>query len=471
VVLTKAPAQIRYAVAALIIAAAYGLRVALDSLLGPGTPFITFYPAVCVIAWLAGWRAGLAAMVFSIAAAWISFLPDQAPILSAASISVVVLFAVFAASLVYLVQALHNAVAQRDESRRASEAAHATLKSLLEVAPVGIALLDPQMRYTMVNKALAEMNGIPIHEHLGRSVAEVLPEIAPVVAPTFDEVMRTGRGLPPIELEAATPAAPGEKRVFLESWFPVGASGDTPSGVGAIVLEVSAERRAEAALRELGRRKDEFLSTLSHEMRTPLGAIANSLSFLRQRNDPRALDIVERQAGHLARLVDDLYDLARTQEGKLSLVKAPLQLERVVADAVEMVQGAAKAKQQRISLQPPVAPLALEADAERLTQVFCNLMNNAIKFSPEGSEIALDMREENGNAIVRVRDQGRGIAPELLPRIFDMYWQGTSGERTAGLGIGLALAQSFVRLHGGEIKARSAGLGRGSEFTVRLPLT
>ena len=471
-VLVRASGWSRHAAGAVIVAAAFGLRIALDPLLGESVPFLTFFPAVCLAAWLGGWQPGLLAMVLSIAASWYWFLPERGELNVTAGTAVsIVLFASFCVVIIYIVQALHDAVADRDASRRHAENSQATLRGLVEVAPVGIALFDEQRRFTLVNKTLAAMNGIPIEAHLGRTVAEVLPAIAPAVADKFTQVLETGRPLPAFELAVETPAAPGETRIFVESWFPVGQPGAI-AGVGAIVLEATAERKAVEALREVGRRKDEFLAALSHEMRSPLTAIANSVHVLRRGIDPRAVEIISRQAGHLQRLVGDLFDLARTQEGKLPLIPVPMVLQEVLRNAAEMAEGAAQKKQQLLALALPPQPIRLVADAGRLTQVFGNLLDNAVKFSPEGATIAVEAEQDGDFAVVRVRDQGGGIAADMLPRIFDMYWQGVAGSasrRAPGLGIGLALAQNFVRLHRGSIVARSEGLGRGSEFTVRLP--
>ncbi len=242
---------------------------------------------------------------------------------------------------------------------------------------------------------------------------------------------------------------------------------------------LAAELRARAeALAEADRRKDEFLAMLAHELRNPLGAIANA-SYLIEQLGPssspmdRSVAIIRRQIQHLVRLVDDLLDVSRITRGKVELRRERLDLIEIVRNVVETVRPLAEAKS--MSLQVELAPeaLVLEGDATRLEQVFSNLLRNAVKFTPQGGHIDVTAgRGAIGEAVVRVRDDGIGIAAELLPRVFDLFTQGEQAldRAGAGLGIGLTLVRSLVELHGGRVEARSDGPGRGSELEVRLPL-
>ncbi len=242
---------------------------------------------------------------------------------------------------------------------------------------------------------------------------------------------------------------------------------------------LAAELRARAeALAETDRRKDEFLAMLSHELRNPLGAVANASYLLEQlgSKDPtqeRAVAIIRRQIQHLVRMVDDLLDVSRITRGKVELRREPLDLVEVVRHAVETLRPLADAKEQRIETELPAGPLPLQGDATRLEQVFSNLLRNAVKFTPEGGRIEVAAgKDGDGEAVVKVRDDGIGMAPDLLHRVFDLFAQGEQAlDRSgAGLGIGLTLVRSLVEMHGGRVEARSDGPGKGSELEVRLPL-
>lgn len=232
--------------------------------------------------------------------------------------------------------------------------------------------------------------------------------------------------------------------------------------------EQQAREQAEAA----GRAKDEFLAMLGHELRNPLAPIlfAVELAKVHDGVPRRELEIIERQARHIERLVNDLLDIARIVRGKVSLNKKVEELHPIVSKAVEIAEPLLEAKQHVLTLDVPKQGLPVEADETRLAQVIANLLTNAAKFTAPGGQISVSAERAGDEVLVRVRDSGIGIAPELLPNVFDIFTQGKrSNEHAQGLGLGLALVRSFVRLHGGTVEAHSEGLGHGSEFTVRLP--
>jgi signal transduction histidine kinase len=244
---------------------------------------------------------------------------------------------------------------------------------------------------------------------------------------------------------------------------------------------LAAELRARAeALAETDRRKDEFLAMLAHELRNPLGAIANASYLLEQmgagdRDERMAkpVAIIRRQIQHLVRMVDDLLDVSRITRGKVELRREPLDLGEVLHHAVEAARPLAAAKSQSLRTDLAGPPLPVAGDATRLEQVFSNLLRNALKFTGEEGRVEVSaQRDGDGEAVVRVRDDGIGIPADLLPRIFDLFAQGEQGldRAGAGLGIGLTLVRSLVEMHGGRVEARSEGPGRGSELEVRLPL-
>jgi PAS domain S-box-containing protein len=240
-------------------------------------------------------------------------------------------------------------------------------------------------------------------------------------------------------------------------------------------LELELRRRVD----ELGaadRHKNEFLAMLGHELRNPLAPIRNTLALLRARVTPevqdRALEVAERQVEHLRRLVDDLLDVSRIMQGKVEVRRERIELAAVVARAVETAQPLLDAGGHQLRVDLPAAPLWLEGDVVRLGQVLSNLLSNAAKYSEKAGPIDLEAKAEGEQAVIRVRDRGIGIPPELLPRIFDFFVQGqrSLARSQGGLGIGLTLVKRLTEMHGGSVEAHSAGAGKGTEITVRLPL-
>jgi PAS domain S-box-containing protein len=235
--------------------------------------------------------------------------------------------------------------------------------------------------------------------------------------------------------------------------------------------------RLYSELKETDRRKDEFLAMLAHELRNPLAPIRNALHVMQMPGADaeavgRAREMTERQVKQMVRLVDDLLDVSRIMRGKIELRKEPVELAAVIATAVETAQPMIDAQGQELIVSVPAEPIRLEADPARLTQVVGNLLHNAAKFSERSGRIWLTAERQGGEAVVRVRDEGAGIRPELLPHVFDLFVQEErSLERSrGGLGIGLTVVRKLVALHGGTIAAHSEGPGKGSEFVVRMPL-
>ncbi|MGC4093757.1 MAG: ATP-binding protein [Polyangiaceae bacterium] len=231
-----------------------------------------------------------------------------------------------------------------------------------------------------------------------------------------------------------------------------------------------------AAAESANRAKDEFLSTLSHELRTPLNAIVGWASIMSAGDLPdaqqqKAIETIERNARAQARLIEDMLDLSRIEQGKVVLSVGPVEVIRVAEAAVEAVRPAADAK--GIRLQPVLDSHAtIIGDADRLQQVVWNLLSNAIKFSARGNRVQLRVRKEGSNVEIAVADDGQGIDPEFLPHVFDRFRQAdaTFSRRAGGLGLGLAIVRSLVELHGGTVSAHSDGVGRGATFVVRLPM-
>ncbi len=248
------------------------------------------------------------------------------------------------------------------------------------------------------------------------------------------------------------------------------------TGAVNVLIDITERKRAEEAARGAGRRKDEFLAVLAHELRNPLAPIANALHVLRldganpaTRDETRT--IIERQLRQIVRLVDDLMDVSRITRNRLTLRLEPIELAAAVHNAVETVRPQIDASHHQLVVELPPTPVVLEADPARLSQVLGNLLNNAAKFTAPGGCIWLNGTDDHHQVVVAVRDNGIGIPSEMLGFIFEPFTQiDHSIERSqGGLGIGLSLARSLVEMHGGSIEARSEGPERGSEFVVRLP--
>jgi PAS domain S-box-containing protein len=257
-----------------------------------------------------------------------------------------------------------------------------------------------------------------------------------------------------------------------------------PIGFATVSQDVTERKRLEDHLRSLAadlsdadRRKNEFLAMLAHELRNPLAPISNTARALRLGRDrPEAVDaaseMLERQVGQLRRLVDDLLDMSRISRGKIELRKARVELASIVDQAVEAARPLCKSLDHELTVTVPPSPVYVDGDANRLAQVVGNLLNNACKFTDNGGRISLSVALEGEQAVIRVRDNGIGVAADDLSRLFDMFAQvDTSLERSRdGLGIGLTLVKTLVEMHGGSVAAHSDGPGRGAEFTVRLPV-
>jgi signal transduction histidine kinase/ActR/RegA family two-component response regulator len=250
-----------------------------------------------------------------------------------------------------------------------------------------------------------------------------------------------------------------------------------PIRFDGVTLDITERKRAEEALKENDRRKDEFLAMLAHELRNPLAPIRNAAQVLKLTGPPDAnqqwaREVIERQAQHLTRLVDDLLDVSRITSGKVTLQRETLDLSAVIQRAVEASRPLIDARKHRLTVALAAEPLRVAGDLTRLVQAVSNLLNNAAKYTDEGGSIEVTTGREGAEAVVRVRDDGLGLAADLLPHVFDLF---TQAERSldrsqGGLGIGLTLVRQLVEMHGGRAEAKSDGPGRGSEFEVRLPL-
>jgi two-component system CheB/CheR fusion protein len=367
------------------------------------------------------------------------------------------------------------------QTTRSRDEAVALLDTLVGGAPVGIAFFDPGLRYVRVNRELARINGLSVEAHLGRSIFEALPKMPPQVGQDLREVLRTGRPIVNVDVSGETPAHPGEPHDWIASYYPVHASNGELLGVGAIVIDITDRKRhsrelaqAKEAAEAANRSKDQFLAVLSHELRTPLTPVLMAVQSL-QEGEMSAelrgmLAMIRRNVELEARLIDDLLDLTRIAKGKLQLHLETIDAHELLCSALEICRGEIDARGLKVTVDLAARRHFVHADSARLQQVFWNLINNAVKFTPAGGRLALRSFDDDQRLVTEVSDSGVGIDPETLPRIFDAFEQGegTVTRRFGGLGLGLAICRALVRMHRGVISARSGGKDQGATFTVSL---
>jgi signal transduction histidine kinase/CheY-like chemotaxis protein len=267
----------------------------------------------------------------------------------------------------------------------------------------------------------------------------------------------------------------GQRRTALAYASPINDDGGNLLGAVNVLVDISDRKQAEDVLREADRSKNEFLATLAHELRNPLAPIRAAVKILQLKADftsesKSALEVIERQTGQMARLIDDLLDIARITSNKLELRRARINLNDVLNAAVETSRPLIARRGHELIVKAPEEPIYLEGDLLRLAQLLSNLLNNAAKYTERGGRIWLAAAQKENQVVIKVRDTGIGIAAEVLPQIFEMFTQADRTTGAGGLGIGLTLVKRLVEMHGGSITVRSEGSGKGSEFTVHLPV-
>ncbi|RIK86928.1 MAG: hybrid sensor histidine kinase/response regulator [Planctomycetota bacterium] len=357
------------------------------------------------------------------------------------------------------------------EDLRRSEAVFRTLG---ETVPALLWMSDAEGRPVYQNPAWRNYTGLT-HAEAQQHGWEVLPhpDDLPWMIEHWQRAIRTGE---PFELLFRCRRHDGEFRWFLGRVRPVrDATGKAMRWVGA-AIDIDDQQRMNEALRDVDRRKDEFLAMLAHELRNSLAPLASSLDALRLAGGDAAAQKLHgamgRQMENLVRLVDDLLEVSRITSGKIELRRDLVDLRDAVQAALETSLPLVDAARHRLDVTLPGEPVMVSADPIRMRQVVANLLNNAAKYTPPEGSIAVALRVEQHTATISVSDKGIGIAREMLPRVFDMFLQTDRDHKRAqeGLGIGLAIVRSLVEMHGGRVEVHSDGIGAGSEFTVRLPL-
>ncbi len=337
-----------------------------------------------------------------------------------------------------------------------------------------VLVMDSERRILVWNAGCEQLYGYSSEEAVGRKAHELLKTVFPCTRAEQDaELERTGRW----EGELAHTTKDGGRLILASHWIAHRRQPDLPPVILEVNSDITALRLAEEAAQEADRNKDVFLATLAHELRNPLAAMVSSAEVLQlpevdKQSTDRAIGILARQIKNLTRLVDDLIDLERLMHGRVPLRKARVAVNDVVHAALESSQSRSTTGRHRLNVITPRQRLFVEGDPFRLAQIFANLLDNALKYTPEDGTIDLVVEQSGQAVIIRVRDTGIGISPEVIPRVFDLYFQGEpmSGSELKGLGVGLHLVRRLAEMHGGTVTANSAGPGQGAEFIVRLPL-
>ncbi len=332
--------------------------------------------------------------------------------------------------------------------------------------------MDDRQRLLFINHRWEPLFGLTNEQVAGRSLYDFFPRVVADQFAANNRKVLEARS--PLEFEEVVRHADGE-HTYISSKVPLLDPAGDPYAVCGISVDITDRKRAEAALREADRRKDEFLATLAHELRNPLAPIRNAIQVLQAKGPPDpelqwGRDVIDRQVRVMARLLEDLLDMSRISRNSLELRKDRVRLDDVVEAAVETSRPLIEAGRHELTITLPPEPVYLEADPVRLAQVFANLLNNAAKYTEDGGRIWLTATRQEDSVTVSIRDTGIGIFPEMLPSIFGIFTQAKRAlpRSQGGLGIGLSLVKGLVELHGGGIEARSDGPGRGSEFVVRL---
>jgi PAS domain S-box-containing protein len=359
------------------------------------------------------------------------------------------------------------------ERRRADEA-QARLAAIVESSDDAIVSKTLDGVIQSWNAGAERLFGHSQQEAVGQSITLIIPPERLDEERAILERLRAGERVE--HFETVRVAKDGRRLDISLTVSPVRDREGRIIGASKVARDITERKRAEKALREADRRKDEFLALLAHELRNPLAPLRNGLQVIRlAAGDANAVAqaraMMERQLGHMVRMIDDLLDISRINRNKMELRRSRVLLADVVSSAVETARPAVEAAGHELTVSLPPDAVYLDADLTRLAQVFSNLLTNSAKYTPRGGHIWLAAERRDQDIIVSVRDNGIGIPAESLRSIFDMFSQvDRSIERsTGGLGIGLALVKGLVEMHGGTVTAESPGVGKGSTFTVRLP--
>jgi PAS domain S-box-containing protein len=473
------PALARYGLVLALVVAAIALRAWLNPVMGHPS-VATFMAAILLGAWFGGVGPAIFCLVVLHVAHgyWFQnpkglFEPNVASFVTiagwyAVGITVGVLSRM-------RTQAQCRARAQQLEAISQREQLRSTLSCMAD----GVLVADVHGRLTLMNRAAEALTGWNITDSTGEPLEKVFSirreDSHDTAKSPIDRVLHRGRVVheqAPLLLISRT----GREIPIAYSAAPIQAIDGQITGVVLVFRDESERRRAELALQEADRRKDEFLATLAHELRNPLAPIAGGLELLElSANDSHSADeirsMMKRQTQHMVRLIDDLLDVSRITRGKLELRKTTVAISGIVRDAVAATRPLIDDVRHQLTVRLPDQPLLVDADANRLTQVLTNLLNNAAKYTPREGRIELAAQRAGSDVVLTVTDSGIGIPPDKLDCVFDMFTQIHDSRMFGhtGLGIGLTLVKRLVEMHGGSVEAQSRGPNFGTTFTIRLP--
>ncbi|HYH97522.1 PAS domain-containing sensor histidine kinase [Hyalangium sp.] len=372
-------------------------------------------------------------------------------------------------------------VQRRIEEERATQTM--LVDSLLRTAPIGMAFLDPQLRYVRINDVLARINGHPPEEHIGRKPHEVLGAGGTRLEQLLQTVLDSSSPLEQLEMSSEDFGKPGQTRYWIASLYPVPGSDGRLMGVGAVVEDFTERRLAEQERTRLFREaqeavrvRDDFLTVASHELKTPLTPLSLRLANLERRLergepvDPSALRHARQHLLRLTTLINDLLDASRIESGGLALRPQPLQLDVLIEHVIQVTEGLYNARHRIHFHSSTTTPLQVRGDPYRLEQVVTNLLENALKYSPSGGTVHVSLEQRGDMALLSVRDPGIGIPADQQQHLFERYFRArnVSTDSYGGLGLGLYICRDIVERHEGRIWVESE-VDRGSTFYVALP--
>jgi PAS domain S-box-containing protein len=474
------PQMRRYGSALAVVAVAVLLRLWLDPVL-ERSGFAIFLMGMLIAAWVGGLGPSLISQTLILFSEAMWFAPAHkihSPITAEGLISLVAFYSV--GGIVAVLSDAWRASQRRLQAKSEEAVARGEqLEATLSCIGDGVLVADANGHITLMNPIASQLTEWPVEECASLPASSVLVLLdeqsqQPVEDPVrrvlrekrvikgamrFSLATRSGRSLP--VAYTAAPIWDAQERI---------------SGIVVLLRDETKRRESEQALRDADRRKDEFLATLAHELRNPLAPICNGIQLVKSCGDDpvltqEMLDMVDRQARHMVRLVDDLLDVSRITRGKLELRKCQVSIAEIVQNAVEETRPTIEQAQHELTIQVPNEQVSVYADPNRLTQVLSNLLDNAAKYTPPGGRIRLSAVSCDDEVTIEVADNGRGIPSDKLESIFEMFMQvrSTIEGGHVGLGIGLTLVKQLIDMHEGTIAVHSEGIGRGSRFCVRLP--
>ena len=488
------PLRRQLLIALVLAGAATGLQLLLSLLVGARTPFLVFIPTIALAAALLG---RLAAFVVLLAGAlygvyilgpiyefWVEDRADRISVL--AFLLVGVLFGYlgnmvrrlsFRARTAELVlserQAMRDALRQADAK---AAAADQRLQLAIDAAGLGVFYCPLPLNQIYWNDTCKAQFFLPPDAEIDVELfySMIDPEHRARVREAIRRAVEEGAAY---DVEYRTVAPDGRSRWIRAKGRVYRDGGHQPTRFDGITIDIQQQKEAEAALQAASRQKDDFLAMLAHELRNPLAPISSAAALLMRgahgdQQLQRMTQVIDRQVKHMASLLDDLLDVSRVTRGKIELDKSPVDLKAALADAIEQVQPLIKRRSHQLTMHLAPECAMVFGDAKRLVQVFVNLLTNAARYTPEGGVIDVLLTTEHDQAVVQVCDNGIGLKAELTPHLFDLFVQGERAvdRQQGGLGIGLSLVKRLTELHGGTVAVHSPGPGKGSRFTVCLPL-